>query len=204
MNVKRSWSAALAFALLGASLATATTVQKLSLQDLARKSDAIVVDEVEQAVSRWDDEGKEIYTYVTVRVSDHVKGQKGQKGEKGQKGPDTLTLRQLGGQVDKIASVVPGMPEFRKGEEVVLFLSQKDAAGYPWVVGLQQGKYSVVTDENGLKQVRNDVDGLNLAGPGGLEAKGSSQMPLDAFLESVRNELNLPGKTQIDPTATEQ
>ncbi len=203
MNWKRSWSAAMAFALLGASFATATTVQKLSLQDLARKSEAIVVAEVEETVSRWDDEGKEIYTYVTVRVSDHVKGQKGQKG---QKAPATLTLRQLGGQVDKIASVVPGMPEFRKGEQVVLFLSQKDAAGYPWVVGLQQGKYSVVTDENGLKQVRNDVDGLTLAGPGGLkaEAKGSSQMTLESFLESIRNELNVPGGTQIDPTVTER
>ena len=203
MNHHRFWPAALVLALLGASVATATTVQKLSLQDLARKSDAIVVGEVEQTVSRWDDQGKEIYTYVTVRVTDQVKGRKNQKG---QKGPETLTLRQLGGQVDKIASVVPGMPEFRKGEEVVLFLSQKDAAGYPWVVGLQQGKYSVVTDENGLKQVRNDVDGLNLAGPGGLQAgvKGASQMPLESFLESIRNELNLPGQTQIDPTVTER
>ena len=196
MSRRRSWCAALAF-LLSASLATATTVQKFTVQDLARKSEAIVVGEVEEVVSRWDDGGKEIYTYVTVRVKDRFKGPKGQA---------TLTLRQLGGQVGTIASEVPGMPEFAKGEEVVLFLSQKDAAGYPWVVGLQQGKYSVVTDENGFKQVRNEIDGLSLAGPDGLKAgaKGSSQMPLDAFLESIRNELDLPGKTQIDPTASDQ
>jgi len=27
------------------------------------------------------------------------------------------------------------MPSFKNGEEVVLFLSAKDRAGYPWVMG---------------------------------------------------------------------
>ena len=35
-------------------------------------------------------------------------------------------------------------------------------------------------------------------------AKGSSQVPLESFLESIRNELSLPGETQIDPTVTER
>ena len=34
-------------------------------------------------------------------------------------------------------------------------------------MGLQQGKYSIVTDENGFKQVRNELDGLQLLSPNG-------------------------------------
>src|SRR5512140_259023 len=107
-----------AFALIGASTATATTVLKLSMKDLARKSDAVVVARVEDEVARYDT-NKEIYTFVTLRVLDPVKNSRKD---------DLITIRQLDGVVDHIASVVPGMPTFQKGEEVVVFLTQKDGA----------------------------------------------------------------------------
>src|SRR5882672_9752191 len=97
-----------ALALVGAQVALATTVQKLSLQELTKKSNSIVMARVDDAVSSWDSAHKEIYTYYTLRVLQPVKGSKGET---------TIALRQLGGIVDNIASVVPGMPSFRKGEE---------------------------------------------------------------------------------------
>jgi hypothetical protein len=182
-----------AVALLGANLATATTVQKFTLSDLAKKSESIVLARVEDQSSRWDDNHKEIYTFITLHVLEPVKGAKGET---------TITLRQLGGSVDNLISVVPGMPTFRKGEEVVLFLSPKDGAGYPWVMGLQQGKYTVVTDANGIKHVRNDVDGLKTLAPNGTvsEAKVSTEQPLSAFLDGIKTQLDLEGKVQVDPT----
>jgi len=191
-----------AIALLGIPPAKATTVQKFSLSDLAKKSESIVHARVVDQTSSWDQGHKEIYTYITLNVLDPVKGGPRSDDAKGAKHETTITIRQLGGTVDKLISYVPGMPSFQKGEEVVLFLSKKDSAGYPWVMGLQQGKYTVTTDANGMKYVRNDVDGLRtLAGNGKTsEATVSSQQPLNAFLDGIKTELDLDGKVKINPT----
>lgn len=196
--MKRSRSAVIvalaAFAIFGASLAGATTVQKFSVSDLTKKSETIAMARVTDVSSRWDENHKEIYTYITLKVLDGVKGSHKN---------DVLTIRQLGGSVDNLISVVPGMPAFKTDEEVVVFLSPKDRAGYPWVMGLQQGKYSVDTDANGFKQVWNDVDGLKMVGPNGTtqeEATAASHQPLNSFLDGIRSELNVDGKVQAQPT----
>ena len=180
-------------ALLGASLASATTVQKFSVRELAQKSDAIVMAKVEDQSSRQDPANKEIYTYITISVTESIKGAKGEK---------SITFRQLGGSVGNLISAVPGMPSFKNGEEVVLFLSAKDRAGYAWVMGLQQGKYSIVTDDNGLKHVRNELDGLKMLSPNGSvnEANGSSEQALSAFLDGIKTDLNIDGKVKVDPS----
>jgi len=181
-----------ALAMITASYAAATTVEKMSLRDLAKKSDAIVLARVEDQTARYE-ANKEIFTYITLRVLEPVKGPKKD---------DVITIRQLGGTVDMIASIVPGTPNFKKGEEVVLFLTQKDGAGYPWVMGLQQGKYSVTEDERGQKNVRNEIDGLVLVAPGGktTEAEAGKAQPLQAFLDGLRTELDEAGKVQVEPT----
>jgi hypothetical protein len=209
MNRAR-WAAALAFAgiaLLGVNLAGATTVQKFTVSDLAKKSESIVLARVEDETARMDEGTKEIYTYVTLRVIEGVKGSKRSDSAKNPKGGEEfITIRQLGGAYGKYISVVPGTPTFRKGEEVVVFLSQKDRAGYPWVMGLQQGKYSVTTGEDGLKQVRNDMDGLSVMDVNGTatEVKGSTTQPLASFLDGIKTQLDLEGKVQInEATPTE-
>lgn len=182
-----------AFALLGASLAGATTVQKFSISDLAKKSETIALARVDDVSSRWDDNHKEIYTFISLKVLDGVKGSRKN---------DVLTIRQIGGSAEGKISVVPGMPTFTKGEEVVVFLSPKDRAGYPWVMGLQQGKFTVSTDDNGFKQVRNDIVGLKTMAPNGSvdEAKPAAVQPLASFLDGIRTDLNVDGKVQIQPT----
>lgn len=180
-----------ALALIGTQAALATSVQKLSLKELTKNSDSIVMGRVDSAVSSWDAAHKEIYTYYTLSVLQPVKGSRAGA---------TITLRQLGGAVGNIASVVPGMPSFKKGEEVVLFLTQKDAAGYPWVMGLQQGKYSVV-DQGGVKMVRNDLAGTELLAPNGahVDSKVAPDMQLNAFIDGIKTDLNVDGKIKVDP-----
>ena len=182
-----------AFALLSASLAGATTVQKFSISDLAKKSETIALARVDDVSSRWDDNHKEIYTFISLKVLDGVKGSRKN---------DVLTIRHIGGSAEGKISVVPGMPTFTKGEEVVVFLSPKDRAGYPWVMGLQQGKFTVSTDDNGFKQVRNDIVGLKTMAPNGSvdEAKPAAVQPLASFLDGIRTDLNVDGKVQIQPT----
>jgi hypothetical protein len=202
MNRAR-WAATLAFAgiaLLGVNLANATTVQKFTVSDLAKKSETIVLARVEDESARMEEGSKEIYTYVTLRVLDGVKGSKANGNAKKSNTDELITIRQLGGTVGNLISVVPGMPTFRKGEEVVVFLSAKDKAGYPWVMGLQQGKYTVTTNDDGFKQVRNDVDGLTTVDQNGtkLEAKGAAQQPLASFLDGIKTQLDADGKVRID------
>jgi hypothetical protein len=182
-----------ALALVGTSTAYATTVLKMSLKDLARKSDAVVMALVEDQVARYDAD-KEIYTYITLKVLDPVKGSRKD---------DLITIRQLGGIVGNIASVVPGMPTFRKGDEVVVFLTQRDAAGYPGIMGLQQGKYTISQDQNGSKHVRSELDGtvlMDLSGRTSEAPKASPDMPLQSFLDGIRTDLGEAGKVQVDPT----
>jgi hypothetical protein len=181
-----------ALALVGAQVALATTVQKLSLQELTKKSNSIVMARVDDAYSSWDAAHKEIYTFFTLRVLQPVKGLKGET---------TITLRQIGGTVDNIASIVPGMPSFKKGEEVVVFLTEKDRAGYPWVMGLQQGKYSIVTGKDGVKQVRNDLAGTELLSANGQKVTSTTapDQPLNAFLDGIKTTLDVDGKIKVDP-----
>ena len=181
-----------ALAILATSPASATTVKQMTLRDLAKHSNAIVLAQVEDASARYES-NKEIYTYVTLRVLEPVKGPKADA---------IITIRQLGGVVGDIASVVPGTPTFRKGEEVVVFLTKNDASGHPWVMGLQQGKYTVSADEKGRKSVRNEIDGLTLLRPDGKtsEETSSKAQPLQAFLDGLRTQLDEAGKVQVDPT----
>lgn len=201
---RASWAAAVAFAgiaLLGVNLAGATTVQKFTVSDLAKKSESIVLARVEDETARMEPGSKEIYTYVTLRVLEGVKGSKRSDHAKNPKGGEEfITIRQLGGSVGNLISVVPGMPTFRKGEEVVVFLSQKDRYGYPWVMGLQQGKYTVTTDEQGFKQVRNELDGLTTMNQDGtkVEANSVTKQPLASFLDGIKTQLDLDGKVKID------
>ena len=184
-------AAVTALALVGAQAALATTVQKFSLQELTKKSNSIVMARVDDAVSSWDAAHKEIYTFYTLSVLQSVKGNKG---------TTTITLRQLGGTVDNVASVVPGMPSFKKGEEVVVFLTQKDAAGYPWVMGLQQGKYSV-SSKDGVKMVRNELSGTELLSKDGkkVDSTTAPEQPLSAFLDGLKTTLDVDGKIKVDP-----
>jgi len=184
-------------ALIGAQVATATTLQKLTLQDLAKQSVGIALAHVEDAVSRWDDDHREIYTYVTLRVTEPVKGMTG--GE-------TVTIRQIGGEVGSIASIVPGTASFRNQEEVVVFLTERDRSGYASVLGWQQGKYSVRTDARGMKFVRNDMDRARVVSPDGSVQEGfrsSKEMPLGAFIAHIKTALDQPGRFETLPKEIE-
>lgn len=73
----------------------------------------------------------------------------------------TVALRMLGGDgvgTDDMA----GMPRFRAGDEVVLFLYGESASGLSSPVGLGQGRFSVVTDKLGRKIALNDFANRNL------------------------------------------
>ncbi|HNH85447.1 MAG TPA: hypothetical protein PL157_23975, partial [Acidobacteriota bacterium] len=93
---------------------TATTAILLPDDDLIVSSRLIVRGQVIARESQWDASHERIYTYVTIRVDEFLKGNLSSR---------ELVIRQLGGEVGPTAQVVFLSPEFSPSEEVLLYLN---------------------------------------------------------------------------------
>lgn len=145
----------LALAMVIPAAAWATTVIHLPLPRLTRLADTIVDATVERTVYRR--EGKKIFTHVTVRINIWYKGPR--------KRPGRLQLRVPGGKLGKDWLVVEGMPTFRVGERVLLFLLREP--GFYWPLGLQQGKFRITQDQQGRLLASRDFGGTSFLGLSG-------------------------------------
>ena len=125
--------------LLGLS-ASATTMLRADLPELARTADAIVHGTVRRVESRWSGDGRRIVTDVEIQVSESLKGQAG----------GSVVVTQPGGRVGDIGQTVSGLASFAPGEEVVLFLERRGAQAFR-VAGMAQGKYKVQRSEDGTR-----------------------------------------------------
>lgn len=105
-----------------------------SFEQVARDATYVVRGSVIDTWSAWDDAHEVIYTYATLRVSRYF-------GEI--TGPDTLVVREVGGTVDGYTQEAIGFPAIRRGEQVVLFLSQWDNSADLRIHAFNQGKYLV-------------------------------------------------------------
>ena len=74
-------------ALCWAGSAVGSIVLEMDLEDLVQESDSIIQGIVESVSSEWDNEKKLIFTYVSIRVDDPLKGERRR----------TLVIRQMGG-----------------------------------------------------------------------------------------------------------
>ncbi len=107
---------------------------ELPFDVVAREFAFIVRGHVLDTYSAWDESREVIYTYATVRVTRYF-------GEA--TGPDTLVVREVGGTVDGYTQEAIGFPAIRRGEQVVLFLSNwEDSADYR-IHAFNQGKFLV-------------------------------------------------------------
>jgi hypothetical protein len=128
----------------------------MELDELVEASDSIVQGEVESVQSRW--EHRQIFTYVTIGIADPIKGSRSR----------TVVVRQLGGKVGSLVATVPGMPEFVRGDEVILFLKDSGNGTYH-VVGMNQGRY-LVSDRFAV----SNLSGVDLFGSKAGVVRGGS------------------------------
>lgn len=113
----------------------ATIIRHLDFSALVAKAHAIAYGRVIDLRARQSDDRMKIETVVTLEVASYLKGDLGEE----------LTFVVPGGMVGRYRAVVVGAPEFREGEEVVLFLTARGPA-MPRVVGLNQGVFRVGVD----------------------------------------------------------
>ncbi len=146
--------------------ADALMVRK-SIEELTYEADSILIGKVKSMESRWNKDRTLIYTYIIISVREYTKALPNMKEVK------EITIKVPGGEVGGIGLKVSDTPEFRKGEEVFLFLRIEKLPIFK-VAGLFQGKYTI---EDG--KVKNKV----------LE----QEILLDSLISQIREIMQGPG-----------
>lgn len=176
--------ALLPFVLLLSLAASATTMLRADLPELAQTSDTIVHGTVRRVESRWSGDGRRILTDVEIQVTEALKGQAG----------STVLVTQPGGRVGDIGQKVSGLASFTPGEEVVVFLERRGTQAFR-LSGMAQGKYQVQRTEGGKSAmaVPEPTGDVLLLDP-------DTRQPTD----SSRRSLSLPELKAAIRTALEQ
>jgi hypothetical protein len=110
--------------------ASATTLEKLSLDDMIAKSTAVVRGRVQGCTAEF--RAPIIYTHCKVAISEHWKGNT----------PAIADVMILGGTFKGTTQSFPGAPKLTEGEEYVLFL-WTGRSGMTQIIGFSQGAFSL-------------------------------------------------------------
>jgi len=135
-NIRYLWWIILAFQILFLTLplpTESTVMLYKNLKDLANESSLIVKGIVIDIQCKWNPEHTLIISYITIAVKEQYKGLQYKQ---------TVIIEQIGGELDGFFTRVVGAPEFKVGEEVVLFLEPSENDFYH-VHGMFQGKYKI-------------------------------------------------------------
>lgn len=165
----------------------ATRVRSLNLEEMTHRAGTILSGRcVDVRVMRDPDLEFEV-TLITLNVARTIKGRDRR----------TMTFKMLGAadQGSTRGRSVPGMPGFRRGQEVVLFLYGESASGLTSPVGLGQGKFTVI-DQKGRPVALNafgnkalfrglSVEATDSLGDLPQQWRGQGGIPLDTLLSMV-------------------
>ena len=125
----------LLFILFAATPVVSALMAKMSVEDLTKEADVIVIGDIKEVESRWNFWRTEVHTYSTVSVEKYIKGI----------GHGTLTIITEGGNAADSGVWVEDTPVFTENEKVLVFL--KKAGREFSVAGWAQGKYIVENEE---------------------------------------------------------
>src|SRR5215470_6091214 len=167
------------FMLAFGAVASATTAIMPSDDQMIVASRAIIRGRVLSQQCGFDSRRDIVYTYVTLRVKEVLKGQI-TSGE--------IVLKEPGGQVATLGTTFFGSPRFNSGEDVVLYLDT-------WLDGSLRvhdmflGKFSVLKDpQTGQRIAVREVPGprveiIPLPAPNSARpAESTSRMEISAYL----------------------
>jgi len=130
----------------------------------------------------WD--GGEIWTFTSFAVEDSWKGAPFGAAQQ-------LTVRLLGGSVGNLSSTVSGVPRFRPGEEVILFLQSTTRGDYS-IVSWVQGTFRIHRDaRSGAEIVVQDTAAFDTYDPATrqFDAEGIRSLPVGALRMRVQSAL---------------
>jgi hypothetical protein len=149
----------------------ATTLARLSLDQLAAGSDAVARVRFVRAESRW--ENGSIWTLTTFDVVETLKGQL----------PGQIEVRLPGGRVGHLTSTVAGTPKFHPGNEAVVFLQRSPTGGFT-VAGWVEGSFRISRDpRTGIETVTQDSSAFAVfdTAARAFHTEGIRRMPIEEF-----------------------
>lgn len=176
--------------------AAATVMVEVPLERMVREADAIVVGRVERVGVRLvmlPGGGAEPHTITTIRAVEWIKGDGGER----------VRLDEIGGVMEQGGMRIEGTPEYRVGDEVVVFL-RRTPEGAMRTYAMVQGQFHIVRGIGGADDVVvRDTRAVGFAswasGEMAIEHGGVRAMRLGDFLGYLRETVS---QIEVDPGTT--
>ena len=165
-------------------VARATTLARLSLEQLAAGSDAVARVRCARVESRW--ENGSIWTVATVEIAETLKGNL----------PAEITVRLPGGRVGHLTATVDGVPKFKSGDDTIVFLQRSSAGGFT-VAGWVEGTFRISRDpRTGSETVTQESSAFAVfdAATRAFRVEGIRRMPLAEFHARIAAAVARSGK----------
>ena len=153
----------------------ATTLARLSLDELAAASEAVARVRCTTTESRW--ENGSIWTVTTLDVVETLKGNL----------PGRIQVRLPGGRVGHLTASVDGAPRLAAGAEAIVFLEKSLAGGFT-VAGWVEGTFRISRDlRTQAEIVTQDSSAFAVfdTTTRAFRAEGVRRMPLEEFRSRV-------------------
>lgn len=128
---------------------TFSQVISTELKNKVENSDMIVTGKVINQKSQWNSDKSRIYTLVTIRVEELLKGTDYQS---------EIIIKHLGGEIGNVGEVYSHVPSFNDNEDVLVFVKKSVKDGSLLIYGGDEGKYSF--QDNSIfneKQTSNNI-----------------------------------------------
>jgi hypothetical protein len=183
MMKRKAHLVVLAILLAAVANAGATTLARLTIEQMTAAAAVVARVHCVTSETRWDD--GELWTSTTFEVIAVWKGQ----------APQTIVVRLIGGRAGNIISSVPDVPRFQPGEEAVLFLEPAPAGEFT-VTSWAQGTFRIRRDpRSGAERVTQDSAGLPVfdSATRQFRAGGMRGALLETLRARVEAALGLPG-----------
>lgn len=164
---------------LSAAAVQATTLARMSLDELARAADAVARVTCLAGVSRWED--GQIWTMTHFEVTEPLAGSL----------PRYVSVRLPGGHIGNLNATVEGVPRFAPGEDAILFLVRTRAGDFS-VVSWVQGTFRIRRDpRTGREAVTQDTSVVAVFDPAARKFRedGLRRMPLEVFRQRLAGAL---------------
>jgi hypothetical protein len=165
-----------------ASSAPATTLERMSLDQLARAADTVVRARCASTSARW--ENSAIWTFSEFDLIERFKGNP----------PERIQVRTPGGRVGHISTRVEQAPGFRPGDDAVLFLEASAGGSYA-VTAWAEGTFRIrKATEAGRELVTQDSSGASVFDPVTRQFRSGETRNLlwSQFRQRLLSALSLP------------
>ena len=158
-----------------AAAVQATTLARLSMEQMAAAADHVARVRCTASESEW--ENGAIWTVTTFAVLESMKGTL----------PPQVKVRLPGGRMGHLTATVDGTPKFTPGDDAIVFLEQTRPGEYS-VTAWSEGTFRISRDlRTGRETVTQDSSALGVFDPAtrAFRTEGVRRMPVEQFRARV-------------------